>query len=204
MKLYVTPGSPYGRMARIVVLEKSLEERVEVILARTRTPGSPYYEINPSGRVPYLQLDDGSGLEESGLICWYLDHLDGAPAFDPPPGLAGLETRRLEAMARSLLDGISLWGREYLYRAPEIRSETIIAHERSRAFRLVASLEGRMDSPALAEPLDMAQLTLACALHWRSETPPGFAWRDGAPQLAGWVDRIGTRPSLQATLAPPR
>ena len=36
MKLYVTVGSPYARMARIVVLEKGLEDRVEVIAAQTR------------------------------------------------------------------------------------------------------------------------------------------------------------------------
>jgi hypothetical protein len=28
MKLYITPGSPYARMARIVVLDKGLEELV--------------------------------------------------------------------------------------------------------------------------------------------------------------------------------
>ena len=61
MELYVTPGSPYARMARIVVIEKSLESRVEVIFAQTRTAGSPYYQINPSGRVPYLVRDDGVG-----------------------------------------------------------------------------------------------------------------------------------------------
>ena len=42
MKLYVTYGSPYARLARIVVIEKALEDRVEVIAAKTRTPGSPY------------------------------------------------------------------------------------------------------------------------------------------------------------------
>jgi hypothetical protein len=68
VKLYVTPGSPYARMARIVVLEKALEQRVEIILAKTRATGSPYYEINPSGRVPYLVRDDGVGMEESALI----------------------------------------------------------------------------------------------------------------------------------------
>ena len=36
MKLYITPGSPYARMARIVVLEKGLESRVETIAAKTR------------------------------------------------------------------------------------------------------------------------------------------------------------------------
>ena len=36
MKLYITPGSPYARMARIVVIEKSLESRVEIIAAKTQ------------------------------------------------------------------------------------------------------------------------------------------------------------------------
>jgi glutathione S-transferase len=52
MKLYITLGSPYARMARIVVLEKGLQDRVEVIVAKTRAADSPYYAINPSGRVP--------------------------------------------------------------------------------------------------------------------------------------------------------
>jgi len=54
MKLYVTYTSPYARLARILVLEKGLGDRVEITEAKTRTAGSPYYQINPSGRVPYL------------------------------------------------------------------------------------------------------------------------------------------------------
>ena len=84
MKLYITPGSPYARMARIVVLEKGLEGQVEVIRAKTRVADSPYYGVNPSGRVPYLVREDGVGMEESALICAYLDHLDGRPAFQLP------------------------------------------------------------------------------------------------------------------------
>jgi hypothetical protein len=38
MKLYVTYGSPYARLARIIVIEKSLEDRLEIIEAKTRTP----------------------------------------------------------------------------------------------------------------------------------------------------------------------
>jgi hypothetical protein len=41
MKLYITPGSPYARVARIVVLEKGLQDRVEVI------PASALSEIDP-------------------------------------------------------------------------------------------------------------------------------------------------------------
>jgi glutathione S-transferase len=42
LKLYITPGSPYARMARIVVLEKELEGRVETVVAKTRVADSPY------------------------------------------------------------------------------------------------------------------------------------------------------------------
>jgi hypothetical protein len=34
MKLYVTFTSPYARLARILVLEKALEDRVEIIAAK--------------------------------------------------------------------------------------------------------------------------------------------------------------------------
>ena len=111
MKLHITPGSPYARMARIVVLEKDLQDRVEIVTAKTRTAGSPYYSINPSGRVPYLVTDDGVGLEESAVICAYLDRLDGKPRFH---GDDSWEARRLEALARSLLDGLAVWRREIL------------------------------------------------------------------------------------------
>ena len=112
MKLYVTYTSPYARLTRILVLEKGLGDRVEVIEAKTRTLGSPYYQINPSGRVPYLIDDAGVGMEDSQLICAYLDSLDGKPRFHQPLHLSDWAYRRLEASARSMCDGVSVWVRE--------------------------------------------------------------------------------------------
>ena len=51
MKLYITEGSPYARIARVLIIEKELQSRVEIIFAQTRSTNSPYYHINPSGRV---------------------------------------------------------------------------------------------------------------------------------------------------------
>ena len=121
LKLYVTTNSPFARLARIVVLEKGLESRVEQIIAKTRQANSPYYQVNPSGRVPCLVLPDGRRLEDSQLVCHYLDHLDAAPRFEPPAGDAGLEVRRLEGLARSLVEGVSVWIREG-FRPPDDRS----------------------------------------------------------------------------------
>ena len=196
MKLYCTPGSPYARMARIVVIEKKLERRVEVIFAKTRAAGSPYYDINPSGRVPYLLRDDGVGFEESQVICAYLDQLDGKPMF----GETDWEGRRLEGLARSLMDGLAVWLRE-LYRPENERSPGLIAHERERAGRLLDHWEKEILNPYMRAGLNMAQLTLACALGIEARMPD-LDWRTGHAQLVSWFRPISARPSFVAT-APP-
>src|SRR5438034_370391 len=117
MKLYVTYGSPYARLARMVVVEKGLVGRVEILEAKTRTAGSPYYQINPSGRVPYLVDDAGIGMEDSQLICAYLDSLDGKPRFHRPLRESDWAYRRLEANARSMCEGICVWVRRAVARA---------------------------------------------------------------------------------------
>src|SRR5688572_14010700 len=196
MKLYVTPGSPYARMTRIMVLEKGLQTRVEVIIAQTRKAGSPYYEINPSGRVPYLVRDDGVGMEESAVICAYLDRLDGKPSFEQHDW----EARRLEALARSLMDGLAVWLRE-LYRPPDERSPGVIRHEIDRASRMVDLWEREIGHAYMHGALNMAQITLACALGLEARNPE-FDWRSGHARLCDWYGPIAARPSFAAT-APP-
>jgi len=200
MKLYITPGSPYARMARIVVIEKELERRVEIIAAQTRVADSPYYKINPSGRVPYLVRDDGVGMEESAVICAYLDRLDGEPRFQLPAGDDAWEARRLEALARSTMDGLAVWGRE-LSRPENERSPGIIRHETGRARRMADAWEREIDHPLMRGALNMIQLTLGCALGLEARNPD-FRWRPGRPKLAAWYDHIAVRPSFAAT-APP-
>jgi glutathione S-transferase len=201
IKLYITPGSPYARMARIVALEKGLAERVETVAAKTRTADSPYYGINPSGRVPYLVREDGVGMEESALICAYLDHLDGRPAFELPGGTESWEARRLESLARSMLDGLAVWSRE-IVRPENERSPTVIRHETERARRMVGLWEREIGHPIMQGALNMVQITLACALGLEARIP-GFLWRPGHPKLSAWFDRTAARPSFAAT-APPR
>lgn len=201
MKLYITPGSPYARMARMVVIEKGLENRVDIVIAQTRRADSPYYRINPSGRVPYLVRDDGVGMEESAVICAYLDRLDGRPTLHEPDGDETWETRRLEALARSLLDGLAVWGRE-IVRPRDERSPTVIQHETQRSRRMTDLWETEIEHPLMRSALNMIQLTLACALGMEARIP-GLDWRTGHPKLCDWLGRIAMRPSFAAT-APPR
>jgi len=200
MKLYITPGSPYARMARIVVFEKGLEQRVEIVIAQTRLADSPYYRINPSGRVPYLVRGDGVGMEESSVICAYLDHFDGKPVFDLPDGDQAWEARRLEASARSMMDGLAVWSRE-ITRPQDERSPTVIQHEAHRSERMARLWETEIDHPLMHGALNLTQITLACALGLEARIP-GFRWRPGHPKLSAWFGRITARSSLMATMPP--
>lgn len=200
MKLYITEGSPYARMVRVAIIEKGLQGRVEIILAQTRATNSPYYSINPSGRVPYLIRDDGPALEESALICAYLDQLDGKPMFSLPDGEHGWEARRLEALARSMMDGLAVWSRENSRPANE-RSPTTLKHEAARSVRMADLWESLIDHAWIRGPINMAQITLACALGMDARNP-ALQWRAGHAKLCAWYERIAARPSLMLS-APP-
>jgi glutathione S-transferase len=200
MKLYITYGSPYARLARIVVIEKALEERVQIVEAKTRTAGSPYYQINPSGRVPYLVDDDGVGMEDSQLICAYLDALDGNPRFHSTQSLSDLAYRRLEFSARSMCDGIAVWGRE-MARPENERSPTTLAHEAARAERMADFFEDRMTDPLMQGPCGMPHLILAVGIEMARKRGLGDLAR-GRERLASWMRPISDLQSMRRTVQP--
>ena len=73
MTLYDFMGSGNGYKVRLVLdhlgLPYTLVER-DILKGETRTP--EFLAKNPNGRIPTLQLEDGSFLFESNAIIWYL------------------------------------------------------------------------------------------------------------------------------------
>ena len=85
MKLHESP-SPNARRVSVFMAEKGIEcERVSVDIRSGENIQSEYLSKNPAGRVPVLELDDGSYISESIAICRYLE------AIEPEPNLFGLD-----------------------------------------------------------------------------------------------------------------
>lgn len=200
MKLYCTPTSPYARLARIVVLEKRLGDRVEIVWTRTRIPDDPMLAFNPSGRIPFLVLDDGSGLEDTPVIVDYLDDLAPPARFTHGADRSDWTYRQIEATARAMLDGLAVWARE-MVRPESERSPTTLEHEKCRAARLAGHFEGLAGDARLTGALNMAQLCLFCALDVERRLPD-FDWRTGHPNLVAWHARISDLPSVRGSLPP--
>lgn len=201
MKLYVTPTSPYARLALIVLKEKGLTDSVEPVWTRTRVRNDPMFAFNPSGRIPFLLLDGGTGYEDTEVIVPYLDGLSPPRRFDPPGGEAYWPFRRLHAMARSFLDGVSVWVRE-LVRPENEQSPGIIEHERRRADRLADYFEGIVEDPLLTGDLNTVQILLFCALDVERRLP-ALDWRGDRPGLVDWHARMLDIPSVGGSLPPP-
>jgi glutathione S-transferase len=201
MQLYVTLTSPYARLARIVLIERGLGDRVKIVEAQTRVPDSPYYRINPSGRVPFLVTPTGLSTEDSRVICAYFDRFDGPPRLHPASDPDWAHAR-LEASARSLLDGIAVWARE-MARPENERSPKTLAHETARTQRLADVFDSEVTHPLLQGPLNMAQLVLAVALDTARLRKLGDL-TEGRLRLATWLAPMRERASLGATLPPGR
>ena len=97
MKLHESP-SPNARRVQVFMAEKGIEmERVPVDIRGGENLTPEYLAKNPGGRVPVLELDDGTFLAESVAICRYLEGLNPEPNLF---GTTSLEMATIEMWQR--------------------------------------------------------------------------------------------------------
>ena len=101
MKLYGSLTSPYVRKLRILLREKDIP--CEFVQADAWAADSPVPRLNPLGKVPVLERNDGSALYDSPVILEYLDSLK-APALLASAGEERWAMLRLQALADGILD----------------------------------------------------------------------------------------------------
>ncbi len=73
MMLYLTQGSGNSFKPALVARQLGINcqtKYIDVLAGETRKP--EFLSINPQGVVPYLMLEDGTGIGESNAIAWYL------------------------------------------------------------------------------------------------------------------------------------
>jgi glutathione S-transferase len=73
MRLYDYLSSGNGYKVRLVLHQLGVPFELvllDILKGETRTPA--FLAKNPNGRIPTLELDDGTCLAESGAILWYL------------------------------------------------------------------------------------------------------------------------------------
>lgn len=205
MKLYTFREAPNPRRVHVFLAEKGLEipcQRVDILRRENRDPA--YLEkVDATGRVPVLELDDGTHLSESVAICRYLEALHPEPPlFGATPASQG----RVEMWIRRVdLDLMESAGRVWVHGSPfteKIVKERVpeIVEPSRRAVALQYALLDRAlaDRPFLAgDDYSMADIVALTTVDFAAQLcacPPDPA----LAHLARWHARVSERPSAKA------
>ena len=194
-------GSPFGRKVRIAVSVLGLDGKIRIEPASTQDDADPLRQQNPLGKIPVLQLEDGSWIYDSPVILEYLDTLAGGGRIIPKDTKARFEALRLEALADGILDASILQVYEGRYRAPEKHEQKWLDLQAGKIARGLAALEAA--PPQLDMPPNVGQITVACVLGYRDFRFAG-SWRKDHPRLVAWLTAFAARvPAFAATTPPP-
>jgi glutathione S-transferase len=201
MKLYYAPTSPYVRKVMILLEETGQLGDVELInVATTPVAASPeLLAKNPLAKVPALERPDGPTLYDSRVITAYLDARSGGKLY--PTGPRRWETLTLEATADGILDAALLMTYEARLRPEDKQMPEWVEGQWDKIARSVAALNTRWMSH-LQGPLDMGQISVACALAYVDFRHDARGWRQGNDGLSTWFKEFESREWMQSTVPP--
>jgi glutathione S-transferase len=200
MKLYGIDLSNFASKCRIVVYEKELS--VEKINPPGGTGSAEYRAVNPLGKIPALQLDDGQVLAESEVINEYLED-----KFPEKPMLPK------DAEGRAKVRSFSRF--HDLYMDPPMRAllpqvfgkqlEAGFIQERLADINTrLDQLESKIGSPwAAGSAFTMADAALTPTIFIMTNILPMFGAEsplERRPKLTAWWAQVQERPSTKKTI----
>jgi glutathione S-transferase len=198
MTLHWSPRSPYVRKVMIALSETGLAGRVRTVrtIVGGTTPHEALMKVNPLGKIPTLELGDGTVIYDSPVIIEYLDTLHTGPKLYPSAWPERLTALRRHALGQGMLDSaLPLLGEGF--RPPERQSDPHKELWRAKLRASVAALEQEAEALG-ASGFTVGHLAIGVALSYLDFRFADLAWRDGHPKLAAWHETFNARPSVVA------
>lgn len=194
MRLYYAPGA-CSLAPHIVAREAKLDvalDKVSLGAERRTESGRDYYEINPQGSVPALELDTGEVLTEAQVVLQYLAAQAPGAALAPVEGMARwrlLET--LNFIATELHKGFGP-----LWKKGNAEAQEAAKKHLANRFGLLAAKLG--DKPCLQGDFSIADAYAFVMLFWTRKHGVDLS---GSPTLQAFYERMLARPAVRQALA---
>lgn len=185
-----------------MLLEKRVEHEIELV---NLWEPNELHHVNPLGKVPALQLDDGRVLISSPLLAEFVDSRYPSPRLIPEDFEARIEVRSWEALADGSMDAVSATLYEMRFHDDAKRSEAWLDRQRKKfetGFKtLEAMLGGRQW--CVGDAMSLADVAVACHLGFINLRVPQYFPQDEYPGLSRLWRNMEERDSFKRT-APPR
>jgi glutathione S-transferase len=182
----------------IAAHEMGLTDRIRTVRTTVggTTPHAELMKINPLGKIPTLEVEDGTVIYDSPVIIEYLDTLHTGPKLFPSAWPERRTALRRHALGQGMLDiALPLLGEGF--RPPDRQSEPHKALWRAKLHACVDVLEH--EAVALARSgFTVGHLAIGVALSYLDFRFADLAWREEHPKLSAWHGTFDARPSVQA------
>ncbi|AEP31223.1 glutathione S-transferase family protein [Brumicola nitratireducens] len=202
MKIYDTKTAPTPRRVRVFLAEKNIPmEYVQVDLQKGENLSKEMRAKNPVGKIPILELDDGTCISESDAICQYFE------ALQPEPYLFG-ETPLQKAQ-------IAMWSRQvefYLFmpigmcfqhttgyfkdRMNPIKEYGVEAGINASKFLNVLNRQLEKSQFVAGDAFSIADITTMCSIDFGRVVDVRI--KEEHTALQEWYKRVSARPSAKA------
>jgi glutathione S-transferase len=202
MILHDLSAGMHPRRVRIFMAEKGLViDRREVDAASGANARPDFLRLNPLGKLPVLELDDGSAIAESLAICRYLEAMHPQPSLmgRTPQASAHIEMWTLR-MDHELSQPIALafvhssdFYRRRVEQVPEVASWA-----RGRALQAMTWLDGELAgrNHIAGEDYTLADIVAQCACVLGKAV--GLRIAPEMTHLSRWFAQVSARPTARA------
>jgi glutathione S-transferase len=200
MKLYTTSASPNGKRVNVFLAEKGIDiPRVEIDLRAGENLALDFRTRNPFGRVPVLELENGTCIAESVAICRYFDFEHAEPMLF---GTTALEQAMVEMWnRRAELNFLLPVAQAFRHLTGYFKDREPVVPEWGQASEQVARemlplFDARLgESRHLAgDAFTIADITLAVGLAFARTTRRDLPY--DLPNVSRWYERVSSRRSF--------
>lgn len=209
LRLWTFSASPFAGKARVAFAEKGVEVELHEISPTSRP--ARLRELTPIGRVPVLELTDGTALFESSVICEWLEDTHPEPPLWPQDAAQRAWARAwTKWIDDHLLTNYFLGMRKLAFGAAPEDPEDVVEQLHTKFAKRLASFEPLLavhEGPWVCGEqftyADVSGLPLALRVPaWTAHLTPD---REALPNVSAWFEALRERPSaaaLDATGAP--
>ena len=198
--LLFAPASPFVRKIMVLLHRTGQLDTINIEEVQL-TPSSPSQRVNsgnPAGKIPALCLPDGSALHDSRVILDYFDHQHTGQPLIPRSGPERWQQLTLASLADAMADAAVLIRYENSIRPQELRWDQWLSSQQDKIERGLQQFEQEVAND-LGQQLNIATISLGCALGYIDLRLAYLNWRERFPQLAAWFAQFSQHPEMQAT-----
>jgi len=190
------------RRVRIFLAEKGISiERREVDAAGGANSTPDFLRLNPLGKLPVLELDDGTSIAESLAICRYLETLNPDPPLmgRTPREVADIEmwTLRMDHELSQMI-ALSFVHSSDFYRGRIEQIPEVASWARGRALQTMAWLDGELAERRhiAGDGYTLADIVAQCAFVLGKAV--GLRIAPDMTNLSRWFTEVTARPTARA------